>query len=283
MALFGVAMYRADAGIPVYAHETRATESVRPTLAPLPTEGTPRPTLVPGAAPQRTHTAQHPDLCLRLTTVPASVAAPGQIVTYRLITHASGPGQASNLQINMPFESDSQELIDVKFTSQRAWVSAVMTDRVQLRIQSLMRDESITATLQLRTKATAALSQELHTRAQIEKGGQGDTGTISNRVALIIADAPDSRPVARLSIVPVASAATPMFTVSYNDFASHERVSLWYQDADGKAVALEPKETDAQGQLLMTLADTPTTKGDYTLVAKGQCSLVSAVGNFTIP
>jgi hypothetical protein len=241
----------------------------------------PRPVPVPpGCGTRRASSLSAADVCLRLSSDPGGATAPDQIVTYQLVARNGGRGDASDVRITLPFAPEAQALLDAAFSSPGAWVSALLTDAIGLRLGTLKRDQAITATLRLRTSPNARLGRDLTTRAQV---GWGDSGSgLSNRAWLVVAPAASDGMAAPLTITPSSGSPDTTFAVTYDGFASDERVSLWYQRPDGGNIGLGEVQADRQGRMDYRLVASALGAGRYTLVAAGQCSQVSAVGIFTI-
>ena len=219
------------------------------------------------------------DFCLRLISDPTTTTSPAAIVTYQLVAHNSGRGEANHLRITFPITPEAQELLDATFTSPSAWVSAVLTNAVELRLEVLRSNATITATLRLRTNSAMSLGNSIVTRALLHWDGEA---LPSNRVSLLVAPALASSPVATLAIVPTAGASSTTFAFAYNGLTSYEHVSLWYHRPDGSVAAMPDSKADAKGQISGSLSANILSRGRYRLVAQGQCSQVVAVGTFTV-
>lgn len=85
----------------------------------------------------------------------------------------------------------------------------------------------------------------------------------------------------RLEITPAREMADVALVVHYSGFASNETVSLWYHRAGGRAGALRAAQASSDGSLDYPIVTGELSPGAYTLVASGQCSLVTAWGTFT--
>jgi hypothetical protein len=256
----------------------------RATLTPEPTAGPQRPSLCErpptGSALPAGCTEQSAEVCLRLSVDPG--VAPASIATYQLVAQNSGPGDAARIRITLPFAPDVQTPLDAAFSDSGAWVSAVLTDAIELRLESLTRDQAITATLRLRTNPDAPLGRDLTARAQLDWSGSATSAGVSNRVPLVVGHTGPRSATATLELLPAAGPPTTMFVAAYTGFASYERVSLWYHRPDGSVVGLREVRADGQGQIVYRLAASAFGSGGYSLVAYGQCSQVTAVGSFSI-
>ena len=259
----------------------------RPTLTPGPTEGPPRPSLCerrPAGQPVLAECLDRSaDIYLRLSTDPGGAIPPASIATYQLTAYNSGHGDAAGVRITLPFASDVQTPLDATLSDSSAWVSAVLSDAIELRLETLRHGQTISATLRLYISPSAPLGRDLGARARLRWGGRGKSqARVSNLAPLVIASAPMERHPAALAIEPVAGAPATTFVASYHGFASHERVSLWYHASGGGAVGLGHVQADRQGRIEYQLAASALGAGTYTVVAAGQYSQVSAVGAVTV-
>jgi hypothetical protein len=255
------------------ASQPRGTAQARPVI-PCPPRPFPPP---PGCATPAA------DIILCLLVEPSGAVPPASIVTYQLAARNSGRGDATDIRVTLPFASDVQAPLDAMFSDSGAWVTAVLTDAIELRLDALKRDQTITTTLRLRISPIAPIGHDLTTRARLRWSGlDGGNMRLSNRAPLIVAQrAADHQPVS-LVIAPPTGVPTTTFAATYDGFASHERVSLWYHRISGASVSLGETRADTQGRIAYSLPAAGLTEGNYTLVVYGQCSQVSAVGTFAV-
>jgi hypothetical protein len=202
-------------------------------------------------------------------------------VIYQLVARNQGTGIANNILVVLPFTPGVQAIETVTFSSPNAWVSAILTNAIELRPGLLHRDETVTATLRLRTAPASQLGTLLATRAQLQSSHDSEP-RFSNRVSLAVSTADASASTVPLKITPSSGPPATSFDITYDGFASNERVSLWYHPLEGAVVSLGEIHADAQGIATLRFPATRFASGRYQLVAYGQCSQVSAVGAFTV-
>ena len=179
----------------------------------------------------------------------------------------------------LAFAPDTQQLLDATFSDAGAWVSAVLTETIELRFDRLMSNQTISATLRLRISPAAPFGRDLTTRAQARWGG----GTsFSNRARLVVGEASDATALAPLAITPPSGTPATTVDVAYDGFASNESVSLWYHLPDSSAVGLGTVRADAQGCIVYRLTATTLGAGRYNVVAYGQYSGISATGTVVL-
>jgi hypothetical protein len=257
---------------------TRPTIPSRPTVSP-PAEQSP----VPERQAPDSSSSAPVELCLRLSSTPSRTTVPGDIVSYQLTVHNVGRRDVDGVQIRFPYTPGIQEVLDASATNPSTWVSAVLTDEVQVSLGSVERSATRSATLRLRTHPTVPLGSQLMTQAQLDwEGRHHDNVNLSNRVRLMIADAPTNSPTTLLHITPASGTAATEFTVHYSGFASNERVSFWYQRSENDVTPLKDAFADEQGEMVLSIPASTFPDGEYTLVAYGQCSHITTAGVVTI-
>jgi hypothetical protein len=202
-------------------------------------------------------------------------------MTYQLAAHNSGRGDAADVRIRLPIAPDVQTPLEAAFGDSSAWISAVLTDAIELRFPTLRRDQTITATLWLRISPAAPLGRDLTTRARLSWGGHDDV-RLSNLAPLVVARASASRQPATLAIDTATGTPAPAFVVAYDGFASDEQASLWYHRDGGAAVSLGEVQADARGRMEYRFAASSMGIGHYTIIAVGRYSQVSAVGTLVV-
>jgi hypothetical protein len=222
-------------------------------------------------------------LLLSLTTVPKNGALLSPTVTYQIVAKNAGRGSAETAKLVLPIMPEAQVVLDARFSSLHAWISAALTDTLEMQLGGLGAGEVVTATVRLRTLATVRIGTNLTARAWVDWHSKVNGGTArSNRVKLtIIRDGLSIAPVP-LELTPATGAPTTIFKAVYDGFSSNERVSFWYHQPDGRIVGLDEMQADAQGRITMSLSATALAIGQYTLVAYGQYSQVSATAAFTV-
>jgi hypothetical protein len=220
---------------------------------------------------------------LSLATDPGGAVPPAAIATYQLVARNSGRGDASDVRITLPFAADAQTPLDAMFSTPTGWVSAVLTETVELRLGALKRAQTITATLRLRISPAAQLGRDLATRALFHWSARHSSGSgLSNHAPLIVAEQAAEQRLAALAITLASGPPTTTFAITYDGFASNEHVSMWYQGPDGGNVGLGDVRADPQGRATYHLMAATLPTGRYNVSASGQCSQIAAVGTFVI-
>jgi hypothetical protein len=194
---------------------------------------------------------------------------PGDVVVYEIGLAVQGAARARQVTVTLPHPPD-QTIADVKVTGPEAWVSAVTSDSLELSLGTLHSGAVLSATVSLRTLATAKDGASLAGRVQASWSGRREAWPhVSNALSLVVG----SRQEAAQQTLTVTSGAAPAgVTVKGMGFASLERVGLWYTTSDGQTAPLATGQADAEGALVYSIAPEKFPRGPVTLVARGACS-----------
>lgn len=223
------------------------------------------------------------ELCLGLTARPNTGVEPGAITTYQVKLGVVGQHHGRRIVVRLPLSPTAQDVVDATFSRPDAWVSAVMTDALDLRIDQLGPGEVLTATLRLRTRAEAAPGMAIVTRAQLAWAGDGGRAPVlSNPVVLVVGQSPDQSGPPPLSIIPATIRRDTRFNLTYDGFSAYELVSLWYNRPDGQVIAIAPVGADNAGRVSVAFSASDLVPGRHQFTARGFCSGVLAVGFVTV-
>jgi hypothetical protein len=204
-------------------------------------------------------------------------AAPGSIVNYTLDAHNWGDGAASEVAISFPFDPAVLQILDASFDSDSAWVSELGDAGLVIKTGRLASGASTRATLRFLVRRSAASGLDFSARAGFswwDSAGQRDAR--SNRPTIRTAASSTSGWYA-LSVA--ADGATRSFGSGV--FVPYEPVSLWYNTPSGDAVAVGRAWADDDGAIWTSLDTAGWPAGDYSLVAYGVWSKLTAVGAFS--
>lgn len=258
---------------------TRTRTSVPPNNHPTSSAETPVPS---DHSSRRSAVASPYDMCTRLTVNLATTIRAAEIATYQVVAHNNDQHDARGVQISFPILPTLQSLVDVTFTRPNAWVSAVLTDAVELHLGMLTHNETVTATIRLRTSPDAPLNSTVTTQSRISWDGRGEARpALSNRVSLTVASTETTSGTPSLDIAHI-DGSPQMVSVSYDGFASNEQIGLWYNGADGSVKSLGDTRADSQGQMTLILATNTLPPGSSTFVARGACSQVVVTGRLVL-
>lgn len=223
------------------------------------------------------------NFCLRLAVEPGTSLAPGALVTYQTTVITTGRQTGRDLVVQLPFRPAAQELVDAKFSRPNAWVSAVLTNTVELRIDRLGAGEAFTATLRLRTRENVPDGTVLASQATLRwSRADRNIPLRSNRLMLTTGATFYSRKLESLTLAPRVAQRGSQITITYQEFATHEPVSLWYEGPGGHNSTLGNVTASHEGRVDIKLDTAHLPPGRYQLAARGSCSLVIATGELTI-
>jgi hypothetical protein len=181
------------------------------------------------------------------------------------------------------YNAGAQQIVDVTFPTAAGWATSVQSGSIGLRIERLGSGEIVTATLRLRTLRGSPLGSLLTAQAQLIGGANlADDSRRSNTIALVLEGAPRSRSTQPLQTDHYLSEDGGRFTVALHNLAPHEQVSLWLQRQGAEASALGSLQADERGDMIAQLETNKLALGTYTVVAYGQCSQITAVGQLVV-
>ncbi|HYF61577.1 MAG TPA: hypothetical protein VD886_02110 [Herpetosiphonaceae bacterium] len=212
--------------------------------------------------------AQRPDLL---------AAAPGSVVKYTLEAHNWGDGPAGEVAISFPFDPAVLQVLDASFDSDSAWVSELGDASLVIKTGRLDSGASVRATLRFLVRRSAATGVDFSARAWFgwwDSAGQRDAR--SNR--------PDIRTAASSSSgwYPLSVAADGAARVFGSGvFIPNEPVALWYNTPAGDAVSVGRVWADENGAISASLNTAELARGNYSMVAYGVWSKLTAVGAFS--
>lgn len=230
---------------------------------------------VPGCEPTPEPGRGEPEpaqLCLRLAAAPAGGVPPGAIVTYSLAVQNASSRRATGVVLALAYPP-AQELLDVRAEQGGAWVSELTPGRIRVTVEQVPGAATAIVTVRLRVGPDAQPGTALADRfaASWDRTSEANPQR-SNRVELRVAAAATPATHGQLAV----SRQGDRLLLSYDGFASAERVSFWY-DRGGRSVPLGSAVADASGRAAFTAPADSLPAGPKTLVAFGQCSQQTAV------
>jgi len=233
----------------------------------------------PGCEPASTPSTDSPVMCLSLA---ASVAGGesnniNQIVVYSLTLSNVGAGRARSVMATIPFNVARQEVLDVQFSSNDAWVSDVSPKQVELQFGAISPKSIITATLYVNTRIDGIDSENLTTRASVRwRERRSEMPSLSNQVKIGITL--DRVEVLRDQLMIEVNESSSIASIVYNGFTSEERVAFWYETSEKRNILIGDTVTDAQGIGGRAVDLSSLAPDSYQFVAYGTCSYIIATG-----
>lgn len=212
-------------------------------------------------------------MCIRLTANEEQAPAPQPLQLYQITMSNTGHGQANNVRVTLPYSPEIHSLLDASFSDEQTWVYSVLTNAVEIRTNSLASGDVVTATLRFQINQLPAVSGIFSTRAFASWSNERPGASkVSNLVSIELGRS--TRPALSLKISAVSEGKTEYLSIASNNFASYERVSLWYHRPDKNALALGETQSDEHGNILYNAEIDTQEPGQYMVVAYGQCSRV---------
>jgi hypothetical protein len=252
-------------------------------IAQLPCPRPSKPRLPPPPNCQREPSVQASTFCMRLEAEPNATTAPGELVRYRLSLSTNGRQGGDRLIAALPYDPAAQELLNVRFSRPTAWVSSVTSGTIEMRLGSIDSGETLTATLDLRTRPEAPLGVALAGRANLDWAFRPDRAELrSNQVNLSTGATSTSRQSEQLAVGWEAEGSS-VALATFGGFSGMESVSAWYQGPDGVDVALPPGRAEERGSISYLFDTAGLGPGTYQISLVGSCSHTMATGALVIP
>jgi hypothetical protein len=241
-----------------------------PTVPPYPY---PEP---PSATPAPARKAARLSVVLRPS--PSGVVRRGEIVTYTIVATNHGRGPAGGATIAVPFDPQLLTVLDAQFNRADAWVSTLDNARLEIRTGRLdSNGDSVTCTLRLAVAAGAPEGTTLATRLEYRwSDATGGGSGASNRATVRVGESQDDR-----SILPLefgADGDALIFGAAH--FAPGEPVTFWYNTPARTVIGAGTIEADAAGVARLRFDDNGLAAGDYSMVAYGSWTGITAVAPF---
>lgn len=222
------------------------------------------------------------NLLLRLDVASAGAVKASSVLVYRLAIYNTGSKSVESATFRFPFDAQLAELVDVSMSNPTAWVSAIQDQGVEMTVEPLRSEQTVTATLRLRVRPGVRSGVSLAVRAEIDPNGRPPgVPIVSNRVAVVIGQPVSAAPDA-LTIVGDRSNMSGL-TLSYAGFAANEHVSLWYERAGEPAVPIGDHRVDLKGMFTYQLVALNFSPGIYHIIGHGQFSNVTVASQLTFP
>jgi len=241
-------------------------------------------------------------------TVQPSAAAPGASFTDAIVVANVGQNSANDVQVTVPFDSSTVQLLGVQFNQPGSWVTSVGPSEFQAHLGGIGGNgqdvQMIASFANLPGHApTNALPASIAYR--YSDNGKTHNGTINTELM----------PVETLTVAQPASVSmtvTSGSTLPINSaiFAPGESVAFWYNAPDGQVLPLYIRSgkitterthqvqladgsthdrnngaylsADAQGAIAAPFSASDLTPGGYALVAHGTSSSATAVIPFQV-
>jgi hypothetical protein len=212
------------------------------------------------------------NFCLALTAAPNAGVQPGNLVTYTATLAVVGNDRDEQVTLRLPIAPDLQEVVDIRSSRPSAWVSAILTDTVEIQLGGVKPGDLITTTLRTRIYSTAPIGTDLSARATLNwRNANAGTVRASNRIALAVAP----RDISAAPALTIEATAESL-KITAQSFAPREIVALWYDKPDGETLELGRAMTDNDGMLAVEADNKTEEPGRYQVVAYGLCSKQTA-------
>jgi hypothetical protein len=238
--------------------------------------------------------------------VPAGLG-PSSLAVPVVVTNL-GPGRAVKIVLNVRLNPVAGRLIDAQFSAPGAWVSALGESALEARVEALDPNATLTMTLRYQQRPGAGALITDRVAFTWEDDLRFNTGTSNAPVPPQPQPAAPAQPgegqaPVPLSVTRLATSNSLLFTGRI--FAPGEPVALWLNTPgggvqplvvlDNRELLLSPEQAGRErpraristtatagglGSIALTLDPAGLPAGDYTLVARGLVSNLTATASF---
>jgi hypothetical protein len=186
----------------------------------------------------------------------------------------------------MPFDPAYVQLLDAQFSRTQAWVSAVLSDSLEIQTGPLASNgDVVTATVRFATLPNAPDGSLLGRRLTYTWHDAAHRGSgRSNLPILVAAGTDEDQELYSLAVGRADDRSEDMgiFIASSPIFAPGEPVTFWYNTPGGSAEEVGTFAADSDGAVTLRLKTVGLPQGAYTLIARGYWTEFQALGNFSI-
>ncbi|MBP1467655.1 VWA domain-containing protein [Candidatus Chloroploca sp. M-50] len=214
---------------------------------------------------------------------PSISAARGQIVTVDVVMTNRGKGHAINAVLTLPFNPAVGQLLDAKFSRPTGWVSAVGTDNLTLQTGELRSgNDVITGTLRFLVNQGSADGAALLGRASMTWKDRSEGGRANANLPVVVSSGSSVHGTYPMIANPASGPAGSTHTFTSAVFSPREPVTLWYNLPDGSVRSLTTVTADKDGAISINLTTTGFAAGNYSMVAYGNFSTITAAVPFSV-
>jgi hypothetical protein len=232
--------------------------------------------------------------------IPKEAGTDANLLVYDLNAVNHKGTYARNLRITVPFDGAVLKLVDVEFSGESAWIQQQDANTLVYQINGLHKDHPNTATLRFAKLPNAPADAALTERVTYVWSVEGRKHSGSSNLPMTL------KPYYTLDVSAFStSEGTTTQRLAGNVFVPGEPVSFWCNMPGGEVHALmipsepvtvlahrltenqkrhhdyvEAIRADANGAMSIDFPADELTAGDYSIVAYGQWSGLSAVGPF---
>lgn len=224
------------------------------------------------------------DVVLTLWVTPSIRVARDGTLLYELRVANHGQGTAKGAQITLPYNPQQAKLTNASFvTGSGDWVSAIGDTTITVNFGPIAPGAQRTGYVYQRVGAALPNDTVISTRASYtwSDNREGGSGT-SNWTPVLVGGGNDTSAYLWLAVNPASGKAGTIHRFYSDRFSPGEGIVTWLNTPSG-AKPLDLRTTaDGYGRIWLDFASTGLTPGNYSLVAYGARSGLTAVSGFTV-
>lgn len=229
-------------------------------------------------------TGQGADVALTLVATPSIRVARDGTLVYQLRLNNYGQSAASGVQITLPYNRQQVTLTNASFvTGSGDWVSAIGDATITVNFGPIAAGAQRSAYLYQRVAGALPNDAVISVRATYRwsdnrVGGSG----ASNWAPVLVGGGNDTSAYLWLTVSPASGKAGTLHRFYTDRFIPGEGVVTWLNTPSGVKPLDLRGTADGYGRIWLDLSSAGLTPGNYSLVAYGGRSGLTAVSGFTV-
>ncbi len=231
------------------------------------------------------HAAEGASVAVTVWPEPSLQAVPGHLLTYRVRAKNFGGGEASRVEVRLPYNQSVLTVQDATFDDGRTWVSAINDDNIEVTFLDLDKNEQHTAWLVFRVSDVVPMQTVLPMWAAYrweEDDGDEVENQLSNAAPVVVGPVERTNPNIVMMVEPERGLPGTIFTFTSDRFFPDEEISVWLNTTTLPVDLDLDLRSDAQGRIWLALPRQDLPPGPYSLVFYGSKSGLTGVGAFIV-
>ena len=237
----------------------------------------------PPPPPPTEQPAKRADIAVSVWPSPSIRVMRGATLQYELRVKNYGEGGANQVRVTLPYVGSQMRARDSSFTRSTDWVSALTSDRVTVTFGPIAPGQSVTAQVRFTVSTTLPDDTVINMRASYDWSDAGGSSSWrTNWAPLLVGSGNATASWLWMTVNPSAGAPGTTHRFFTDRFIPGEGIVTWLNTPAGvKALTLKGT-ADTYGRVTLDFSSSGLAPGNYSLVAYGARSNLTAVASFTV-